>query len=87
MNSASAGMAATFASLITHPPDVMKTQMQLFPKKNRTLFAVVRNTYKEHGFLGFYQGILPRIMKRTIFAAIAWTLYENVKTIKHKIKK
>ncbi|CAG9853669.1 unnamed protein product [Phyllotreta striolata] len=81
-NSISAGIGATLSSFVTHPPDVLKTQMQLYPNKNPTLVSVVKNVYKEHGLKGFYQGIVPRIMKRAVFAAVAWTLYERVKTNK-----
>lgn len=33
---------------------------------------------KEHGLEGFLRGALPRSLRRTMMAAMAWTVYEQM---------
>lgn len=70
--------AGSLASLITHPADVIKTRMQLFPKKYSNLKLAVSCIYSEKGVNGFLQGLLPRLVRRTLMSAMAWTIYEQV---------
>ncbi|XP_068605697.1 mitochondrial glycine transporter A-like [Brachionichthys hirsutus] len=62
------------ASLITQPADVVKTRVQVNPQL-RTPEAV-RCIYLEHGLQGFFRGAVPRILRRTMMSALAWTVYE-----------
>ncbi|XP_057660991.1 mitochondrial glycine transporter B-like [Diorhabda carinulata] len=75
-------VSSTLASLVTQPPDVFKTQLQLYPNKYNGLWSVVVHIYLRYGILGYFQGIVPRLMRRTLVAAISWTLYEKVMTRK-----
>uniref|UniRef100_A0A6P7H5C1 Mitochondrial glycine transporter n=1 Tax=Diabrotica virgifera virgifera TaxID=50390 RepID=A0A6P7H5C1_DIAVI len=85
VNFACAVISSTLASLVTQPPDVFKTQLQLHPEKFSGLWSVMIHVYVKHGFLGYFQGIVPRLMRRTLVAAISWTLYEKVmQSNKHK---
>jgi solute carrier family 25, member 38 len=71
----SAGLLST---TITHPPDVIKTRMQLTPEKYTNLFTSTYWIFKEDGLRGFYRGLAPRCLRKTISAAIIWTLYEEI---------
>uniref|UniRef100_UPI003AAF32B4 mitochondrial glycine transporter A-like n=1 Tax=Centroberyx gerrardi TaxID=166262 RepID=UPI003AAF32B4 len=69
-------LAGVLASLITQPADVVKTHVQVSPQL-RTADAI-RYIYMEHGFQGFFRGAVPRLLRRTMMAAMAWTVYEQM---------
>ncbi|XP_071387378.1 mitochondrial glycine transporter A-like [Centroberyx affinis] len=69
-------LAGVLASLITQPADVVKTHVQVSPQL-RTADAI-RYIYTEHGFQGFFRGAVPRLLRRTMMAAMAWTVYEQM---------
>jgi len=75
----SAGLGAgLLASLVTQPADVVKTQMQL--GKERKISSAVASIYREGGMGGFGKGLAPRMLRRSVMAALAWTLYEKITT-------
>lgn len=71
-------LAGVLASLITQPADVVKTHVQVNPQL-RTMEAV-RYIYVEHGLHGFFRGAVPRSLRRTLVAAMAWTVYDQMMT-------
>lgn len=70
--------AGMMASLITQPADVLKTHMQLYPKRYGRLRNAAKFVYQRDGLEGFWRGIIPRTIRRTLMAALAWTVYEEV---------
>jgi len=70
--------AGCLASVVTQPPDVVKTHMQLYPKTHRKVWRTIRFVYRENGATGFFRGLVPRTMRRTLMAATAWTVYEQL---------
>lgn len=34
--------------------------------------------FQEHGLQGFFRGAVPRALRRTMMAAMAWTVYEQM---------
>ncbi|XP_045213240.2 mitochondrial glycine transporter-like isoform X2 [Mercenaria mercenaria] len=70
--------AGMMASLITQPADVLKTHMQLYPKRYGRLRNAAKFVYERDGLEGFWRGIIPRTIRRTLMAALAWTVYEEV---------
>ncbi|XP_029996137.1 mitochondrial glycine transporter A-like [Sphaeramia orbicularis] len=77
-NFSCAVLAGVMASLITQPADVVKTHVQVNPQL-RTLEAI-RYIYMEHRLQGFLRGAVPRLLRRTMMAAMAWTVYEQMMT-------
>lgn len=71
-------VAGMFASVVTQPADVVKTQMQLYPQKYGSPMKAVMHVYEKDGFDGFVRGIVPRTIRRTMMAALAWSVYEEV---------
>lgn len=71
-------VAGCVASLITQPADVIKTNMQLYPDKFGKVRTVVLFVLKRDGPHGFLRGVVPRTMRRTLMAAFAWTVYEQI---------
>ncbi|XP_077979412.1 mitochondrial glycine transporter A-like [Glandiceps talaboti] len=70
-------IAGIFASGLTQPADVIKTHMQLYPNRYTGVFHVVKSIIQIHGPYGFLRGMLPRCLRRTLMAAMAWTVYEQ----------
>ena len=90
-----AGIAASVASLSTHPLDVVKTRLQtqdVLCKGSCTLrlnsapkypsFTVaVKTILREEGVNGFYRGLVPRALLSIPAAATCWGTYETVKQL------
>ncbi|KAI1884054.1 hypothetical protein AGOR_G00222440 [Albula goreensis] len=72
-------VAGVLASLVTQPADVVKTHVQLSPQQYRRTADAVRFIYMEDGLRGFF-GAVPRSLRRTLMAAMAWTVYEQLMT-------
>ncbi|XP_041723247.2 mitochondrial glycine transporter B isoform X2 [Coregonus clupeaformis] len=70
-------MAGVLASVVTQPADVVKTHIQVSPSHWTTKEAI-RYIYTEHGLRGFFRGAVPRSLRRTLMAAMAWTVYEQL---------
>lgn len=70
--------AGLLASFITHPADVIKTKMQLYPKSSKSFTSTTLSIFKEKGVQGFFSGLAPRMIRRTLMSAMAWTVYEQI---------
>lgn len=71
-------VAGCLASIVTQPADVVKTHMQLYPERFASVRHVVLHVYGKDGLTGFLRGIVPRTLRRTLMAALAWTFYEQI---------
>lgn len=71
-------IAGLLAAGITQPADVIKTKMQLYPAKYCRVSTSIACIFKETGIPGFFSGMVPRVVRRTLMAAMAWTVYEQV---------
>ncbi|KAI4904282.1 hypothetical protein NFI96_028123, partial [Prochilodus magdalenae] len=71
-------VSGVLASLITQPADVVKTHVQVSPQLFRRTADAVHYIYMEHGLAGFFRGAVPRALRRTMMAAMAWTVYEQL---------
>ncbi|CAG7824467.1 unnamed protein product [Allacma fusca] len=70
--------AGVGASLVTQPFDVVKTKMQLFPDRFHTIPPVLVYIYQKYGLKGYFKGLMPRMVRRTLIAAMSWTVYEQL---------
>ena len=77
--------AGILATVITHPPDMIKTRMQLDPQRYRSTWVTARLLRQEQGLLGFFRGVGPRAVRKACSAAITWTLYEECVRIAQRI--
>ncbi|XP_039312556.1 mitochondrial glycine transporter isoform X2 [Solenopsis invicta] len=71
-------LAGILASIVTQPPDVVKTKMQLYPNEFNGIYHATFFVYKKYGILGYFKGIVPRMLRRTLMTTMAWTVYEQV---------
>ncbi|RZC32637.1 Mito carr domain containing protein [Asbolus verrucosus] len=70
--------AGILASVVTQPADVLKTKMQLYPNKFNGVWSVAVYVHGKYGVRGYFKGMVPRMLRRTLMAAMAWTVYEQV---------
>ncbi|XP_054713406.1 mitochondrial glycine transporter B-like [Uloborus diversus] len=63
--------AGILASGITQPADVIKTKMQLYPRMYSTVPEAIRIVFTDNGVQGFFRGIVPRVVRRTLMTAMA----------------
>lgn len=71
-------IGGTLASVVTQPADVVKTRVQLYPMMYNGNADAVMSIVKSDGITGMFRGMVPRTMRRTLMAAMAWTVYEEV---------
>lgn len=69
------------ASVITNPIDVLKTKIQVdeFGKNRSMKYVITTTLHKRNGFVRFFDGLVPRCLRRTLIAATTWTFYEFLK--------
>jgi len=70
--------AGLLASLVTHPADVVKTRMQLEPLIYPSVTKACKQIVVLSGPRGFLIGLAPRMLRRTLMSALAWTCYEEI---------
>jgi len=70
--------AGLLASLVTHPADVVKTRMQLEPLLYPSVTKACKGILLANGPRGFLIGLAPRMLRRTLMSAMAWTVYEEI---------
>ncbi|KAL4717990.1 hypothetical protein ACJJTC_013030 [Scirpophaga incertulas] len=71
-------IAGIAASLVTNPADVLKTNMQLYPDKFPNAFSAALYIHQTYGVRGYFKGAVPRMLRRTLMAAMAWTVFEEI---------
>ncbi|XP_014366846.2 mitochondrial glycine transporter A isoform X1 [Papilio machaon] len=71
-------LAGIAASLATNPADVLKTHMQLYPDKFPNAFSAAIYIQQTYGVQGYFKGAVPRMLRRTLMAAMAWTVFEQI---------
>lgn len=66
------------ASVVTQPADVVKTRVQLYPLMYNGNADAAMSIIKSDGMAGMFRGTVPRTLRRTLMAAMAWTVYEEI---------
>jgi len=70
--------AGCLASMVTQPADVIKTKIQLGdPSSKMNVWKATSVIYRVEGAIGFMKGLGPRMLRRSMMAALAWTVYEK----------
>jgi len=73
------GAAGAIEICITFPTEYVKTQLQSFPNKYRSLGHVVTSTIREFGPRGLYRGLTPLVIGSTPKTAVRFFTYESTK--------
>jgi len=69
-------IAGAMATIIVQPADVVKTSLQLSQGRMRVL-QVMANIFKRRGLGGFMVGLGPRVVRKSLMSALAWSVYEQ----------
>ncbi|KAJ3161406.1 hypothetical protein HDU86_007188 [Geranomyces michiganensis] len=78
IHTASACVSGIAATVITNPFDVLKTRMQLNPREYTSMHRSAWKIVTEENVKGLFAGMLPRLIRKTVSAAITWTIYEEI---------
>ncbi|KAJ3294246.1 hypothetical protein HK104_003823 [Borealophlyctis nickersoniae] len=76
VNMVSAAVSSVGATLVTQPFDMIRTRMQLRPLEYTRILTVM--SQQAEGMMGFFSGMIPRLMRKPISSAITWTVYEEI---------
>ena len=75
-------MANVVSCTITHPLDLIRTRAY-FKYYNKdinqhysSIYSGIMKIYYTDGFLGFFNGLAPRIFRKGLGSIITWTCYE-----------
>eukprot|EP00249_Psilotum_nudum_P007737 c20786_g1_i1 orf=238-1185(+) len=74
----SGAVAGAGATLLTHPPDVIRTRLQLESREHLGFYSTVQNVIQRHGVAGLFAGVLPRAVRRALHQAISWAIFEQI---------
>ncbi|BBN14687.1 solute carrier family 25, member 38 [Marchantia polymorpha subsp. ruderalis] len=78
INFVSGALAGSSATFFTHPPDVVRTRMQLERSQSTGIVSTVRQIVQVEGVKGLFSGVLPRIGRRGLQQAVSWTIFEEI---------
>ena len=73
--------AATTATLVTQPFDVVKTAVQVDQTGTLAFRSAVAAVGQTHGLRGFFRGTAARVARKAIMTASTWTLYEEARRL------
>jgi len=69
-------VAGCIASIITHPADVIKTKMQV-SSGTKSISTACSRILNRYGPRGFFLGLGVRMLRRSLMAGLAWSVYER----------
>eukprot|EP00457_Paulinella_chromatophora_P012220 gb/GEZN01012413.1/.p1 GENE.gb/GEZN01012413.1/~~gb/GEZN01012413.1/.p1 ORF type:complete len:306 (+),score=30.33 gb/GEZN01012413.1/:61-978(+) len=81
-SSLSGALAGTMATCLTHPPDVIRTHVQLVAAQKNChidgMFSIARSIYRDYGLRGIFRGLFVKVTKRAFTGAFGWLVYEEI---------
>jgi hypothetical protein len=82
ISSMSSISANLLSCLITHPLDIIRTRVFFqFHNKDQTqhykgISQALFKIYEHDGFIGYFRGLTPRIMRKGLGNILSWGIYE-----------
>ena len=70
-------LAGCVATLLTQPADVVKTQLQAARAGPVSATAAAAAVLAASGPRGLFRGLAPRMVRRSLIAGLAWSVYET----------
>eukprot|EP00898_Chlorokybus_atmophyticus_P002416 jgi/Chlat1/3175/Chrsp22S03452 len=84
VNFASGAASGALATLLTHPPDVVRTRLQLGQRgggAHTNMSITWRGIVAKEGVRGLFAGVAPRVMKRALQMALTWAMFEELNRV------
>lgn len=79
------GIAGAVATVLTYPNDTVRRRMQMQGQHGKVLYkstlGCYRNLWRAEGIAGFYQGLLPTIIRAFPNMGIQFAAYEGMRKI------
>ena len=73
------GMSGFIGAALANPTDLLKVRMQACEGEARSISWHVKDVYTNWGFLGFYRGIGPTIIRAFLLNATKLATYDHIK--------
>jgi solute carrier family 25 (mitochondrial citrate transporter), member 1 len=75
-----AGGFAGFCSVMANNPvDVIKTKMQQKDALGKSFMSQASEIYAQRGFMGYYSGVVPRLARVVLDAALTFSIFHSLK--------
>lgn len=74
------GAASMVASMVTHPLDLAKAQMQAASKPGATMIGTLVHTARTNGLLAVYDGLSAALLRQATYSTARLGVYEYLKT-------
>jgi len=73
------GFAGFCSTMANNPVDVIKTKMQQKDAAGKSFAEQARLVYASRGFMGFYSGVVPRLARVVLDAALTFSIFHGLK--------
>jgi len=78
------GLSGAVSQTITYPLDVLRRRMQVTGLKSlgyeyKNTFSAIQSIIKNEGYLGFYKGLIPNLLKVSPSIGVSFVTYEFIK--------
>jgi len=61
--------------MFNNPVDVIKTKMQQKDSAGLTMISCAKYIYESRGAMGFYSGVVPRLCRVVLDAALTFSIF------------
>ena len=75
----SGGFAGFCSVMFNNPIDVIKTKMQGVNSEGLTVTSTFKYIMETRGPIGFYSGVVPRLSRVVLDAALTFSLFHSIK--------
>ena len=78
-------LSKVFAGTLTYPHQLVRARMQMYNPSDLTqrhglgVLGVIRQVWVQEGFLGFYKGLGPNLLRVVPSTCVTFLVYENVR--------